>query len=288
MWLELIAGESALAPGTFGPFSPAEWISQNENTEAFSVCIGWPSPTVAQPATSGRVPLLPRSLPVLVLGGELDTWTPPVDAPKVLAQLGGHGRLVELANSTHVVGEGDTECASTLIRAFVRRPRAIDSLDAACAPSVPPIHTVGIYPAALSEQPPLRPAPGNGASPGELRLAAGAVQTAGDAIARWGAIEAKLDHGLAGGTVTAMREGSLLRMKHDQLIPGVAVSGTVRSSPSPVAGAGRRVFAKLTVKAAGMPALSLTASWTTAGAKAQARVTGRGGGHRLAGTMPAP
>ncbi len=146
---ELAAAESALAPATFAPFSTAEWIAQNENTEAFSVCIGWPSPTVAQSPTSGverhacppplELPdcLFPASLPVLVLGGELDTWTPPVDVPKVLAQIGGHARFVELANSTHVVGEGDTECGSSLVQRFVERPQALDSLDASCAAAVP-------------------------------------------------------------------------------------------------------------------------------------------------------
>jgi pimeloyl-ACP methyl ester carboxylesterase len=285
---ELAAGESALPASTFGPFSAAEWISQNENTEAFSVCIGWPSPTVAEPPVSAATPLFPSSLPVLVLGGELDTWTPPVDVPKVLAQVGGHSRFIELANSTHVVGEGDTDCGSSLIQRFVENPEAIDSLDASCAPAVSPIHTVGVYAAQLSEQPPLEPSPGSSASSEELQVAAAAVSTAGDAVAREQAIEAKLDHGLAGGSVKASHGGSLLTLENDQLTPGVRVSGTVTLAPDPISVDGDTVTASLTAKVAGLPAASFTATWTTAGADARAELIGIVGRQSVAGSMPAP
>lgn len=286
---ELSAAEAALAPGTFAPFSTAQWISQNENTEAFSVCLGWPSPdaTVETPVTSALAPL-PATLPVLVLGGEFDAWTPPVDAPKVLAQIGGKAQFVELANSTHVVGEGDTECGSTLIRSFVAAPQSFGAAEAACAAAVPPIHTVGSYPAQLAEQTSLQQSPGGGASTEQLRLAATAVATAGDAIVRYDATEAKRDHGLAGGTVTAAREGAQLTLKRDELISGVAVSGTVELTPSAIASDGQTVIATLGVRTPGMPAVSLKATWTTAGANAQAQVLGTVGKQPVAGTMPAP
>jgi len=286
---ELSAALATIAPQTFAPFSPAEWVSQNQNTEAFSVCIGWPSPSgAAQPPTDGHAPLFPASLPVLVLGGELDTWTPPSDVGKVLAEIGGHARFVQLANSTHVVGEGDTECGSSLIRRFVADPQQLDSLEDSCAAAVPPIHSVGTFAASLSEQPPLQPASGNAASAEGLRLAAAAVQTAGDAITRYGAIEAKHDHGLNGGSVTAQRAGALLKLARDKLVPGVAVSGTVSLSASPVAVDGESVVAKLTARAAGAQSVSLTATWTTSGAGAQAQVAGTAGKQPLSGTMPAP
>jgi pimeloyl-ACP methyl ester carboxylesterase len=286
---ELSAAEAALPASTFAPFSTSEWISQNENTEAFSVCLGWPSPdaTAETPVTSALQPL-PATLPVLVLGGELDAWTPPVDAPKVLAQIGGKAQFVELANSTHVVGEGDTECGSELIQRFVTQPQAFGAPDAACAAAVPPIHTVGSYPAQLAEQAPLQQSPGGGASTEQLQLAAAAVATAGDAIVRYDAIEAKHDRGLAGGTVTAAHEGAQLTLERDELIPGVVVSGTVALTPSAIASDGQTAVATLSVRTAGMPAASLTASWTTAGAEAQAQVLGTIGKQPVAGTMPAP
>ena len=286
---ELAAAEASLPASTFAPFSTAEWISQNENTEAFSVCAAWPSPTHVQPPTDEQAPLFGASLPVLVLGGELDTWTPTDDAEeKVVPQIGGHTRVVKLANSTHVVGEGDTDCGSALVQAFAANPNAIDSLDTSCAAAVPPIHSVGVYPAQLSEQPPLQAAAGNAASPQQLQAAAAAVQTAGDAVSRYQAIEAKQDRGLAGGSVTASHEGALLTLDRDQLVPGVAVSGTVALSPASSATDGDAALATLTVKVAGMPAESLTAGWTTAGAGAQAQVLGTAAKQPLAGTAPAP
>jgi pimeloyl-ACP methyl ester carboxylesterase len=288
---ELAVAEAALPAATFSPFSTAEWISQNENTEAFTACLDWPSPNPAQVASIGAAPLLPASLPVLVLGGEFDTWTPPVDVTKpngVLVEIGGHARFVELANSTHVVGEGDTECGSSLVQRFVAHPQAIDSLDSSCAPAVPPIHAVGVYAASLAEQPPLTPAPGSGATPQSLQLAAAAVATAGDAIARYEAIEAKHDRGLEGGSVTVTHNGSLLTLSHDRLVPGMSVSGTIALAPSAIASDGEDVVATLTASARGAHAASLTATWTTAGADAQAQVSGNAGKQSLAGSMPAP
>jgi pimeloyl-ACP methyl ester carboxylesterase len=285
---ELIGAESGLAPSTFAPFSTAEWLAQDQNTEAYSACLDWPAPVEAEPPTTGTTPLLASSLPVLVLGGELDTWTPPSEVHAVLAQLGGHSRFVKLANATHVVGEGDTACGSELVRAFVARPQAIDSLDASCALAVAPIHTVGVYATRLSEQPPIEASPGSDASAQALRLAAAAISTAGDAIARYEAIQAPLDHGLLGGTVTATREGRLLTLNRDQLVPAVAVSGAVALTPSPIPSDGDMVVSTLKATAPGIPAASFTAIWTTSGANAVAQVTGSVGAEPVSGTMPAP
>ncbi len=284
--IELAAAEAGLDPATFSPFSTAEWLSQDQNTEAYSACLAWPSPTVAQPPVSGQEPLFPAKMPVLVLGGELDTWTPPVGVPNVLAQIGGHARFIELANSTHVVGEGDTACGSSLVQRFVAQPGAIDSLNASCAPLVAPIHTVGVYAAALGEQPPIQAAAGGTADEEDLRLAAAAVSTAGDAVARYKAIEQPLDHGLRGGTVSASREGSVLTLASDELVGGVRVSGTVTISPSTTLTGGESVSATLSVRSSSLPRASFTASWSTAGAVAE--VSGEVAGQSVRGTMPAP
>jgi pimeloyl-ACP methyl ester carboxylesterase len=285
---ELAAAEATLPAGTFSPFSTAEWLAQDENTEAYTACLDWPSPTIAQPPTTGSLPLFPPSLPVLVLGGEFDTWTPAAGVPKVLAQIGGHARFIELANSTHVVGEGDTVCGGTLVQEFVSDPQALDTLNASCAAAVSPIHTVGVYAASLSEEAPLTPAPGSGATSAELQLAAAAVSTAGDAIARFHSTEAKHDRGLAGGSVSVAKDGTLLTLLGDRLVPGVAVSGTVKLAPAPDPQDGETVLAGLSAKARGIGKATLTATWTTAGAGALAHVVGTVGKQALAGSMPAP
>jgi pimeloyl-ACP methyl ester carboxylesterase len=285
---QLAAAEAALPAATFGPFTTREWLQQNQNTEAYSACLDWPSPTIAQPPTSGVTPLFPESLPVLVLGGELDTWTPPADHSKVLSEIGGHSRFIELANATHVVGQGATVCGSGLVRAFVARPQTIDSLDASCAASVPPIHAVGVYPDRLAHEPPITPQPGGRGSRPVLRLAAAAVQTAGDALARYAATEVTADRGLFGGTVSVTRGGALITLHDDRLLPDVAVSGTVKLSPAADPLAGEAVEVALTTAATHLPAGSFAASWTTSGAGARATVSGSVGGDSVSGTMPAP
>jgi hypothetical protein len=153
---------------------------------------------------------------------------------------------------------------------------------------VPPIHTVGVYAAQLSEEPPLNAAPGSSAPLGDLELAAAAVSTAGDAIARYDATEAKLDHGLEGGTVQATKHGSLLTLKHDRLLPEVSVSGTVSLVPAAYPEDGDTALASLTVKAPDMRSGSFTATWTTAGTGAEAQLVGSVGSQPVAGSTPAP
>jgi hypothetical protein len=97
-----------------------------------------------------------------------------------------------------------------------------------------------------------------------LRLAAAAVSAAGDAVARDGAIEVPLDRGLFGGTVSASRGGSVLRLDRDQLAPGVSVSGTVVLSAAASPVDGDAVDASVTVTAPDLPSASFTARWTTA------------------------
>ena len=276
---------AALPAGTFAPFTPQEWTRINQNTEAYSACLRWPAPP--QPsAPVSHTPLLPGSLPVLVLGGELDTWTPPSEVTAaVLPRLGGHSRFIKIVNATHVVGEGSTACASALVRGFVADPRRLDSLNDRCAGTLPPIRAVGVYAARLAEQPALAPDGGPPAPVADRRLAAAAVATAGDAVARYEAIDGDTDHGLYGGTVGASRRGTRLTLHADELIPGVAVSGTVTLG-------GRQdedtATARLHVTAAGSPPASISASWPLTGPDVRIAVTGQVGPQAVSGTMPAP
>jgi hypothetical protein len=107
------------------------------------------------------------------------------------------------------------------------------------------------------------------------------VATAGDAVARVEAIGVVADAGLHGGTVVPARGGNRLTLTGDQLVPGVAVSGTVGVGPTDT-------VASLTVDAPGVPSTSVRVTWPTAGPGAQAQVTGTAGGMPLAGVCPAP
>ena len=87
----------------------------------------WPSPVDAVPAHRRASHFCPPSIPVLDPRRGIRHLDPPSDVPKVMAQLGGHTRFVELANSTHVVGEDDTTCGDELVagvRQGTPKPRA--------------------------------------------------------------------------------------------------------------------------------------------------------------------
>jgi pimeloyl-ACP methyl ester carboxylesterase len=258
---DLHAAEAALPAGTFAPFTTAQWLAMDQNTETYTSCLDWPVPTIAQPPVTGSGPFLPSSVPVLILGGELDTWTPPSGVPAVRAQIGGHQQFVEFANETHVVGEGDSYgCASGIIQAFVTDPAA--KPDTSCAARVPSIRAVGSFAASLGA---VAPVAGTGSSVHARRLAAAAVDTTGDAVSRWESVGASPDAGLYGGSFTASSSGVVITLAKDQLVPGVAVSGTVTIS-------GMTVRALLTV-----PGIvgHVVASWPLYGGPAAAASSAR-------------
>jgi pimeloyl-ACP methyl ester carboxylesterase len=278
---ELAASVAALAPGTFAPFTTAQWLRQDQNTEAYTACTSWPSPVHDVPPTTGTLPLLPAGMPVVVLGGEFDTWTPPSDHPAILQQLGGDSRFVEFANSTHVVGEGDQPCASTIVRTFVEAPSSLATLDTSCAAEVAPIRSIGEFPDDLAQVTPLQPGPGDQVTGAGLELGAAAVATAGDAVHRESSIGAVRDTGLHGGTVTPVGAGRLLRLDRVEFVPGVAVTGTVVTTAA-------KVVAQVTVTGPHGTAATVSARWASTGAGAVADVSGSVGGRVLVGTSPAP
>jgi pimeloyl-ACP methyl ester carboxylesterase len=278
--MQLSVAEQALPPSTFAPFTTAEWLAQNENTEAYTACVAWPSPTTTAAPTTGQ-PLLPPAMPVLVLGGEFDTWTPPSGVTQVTAELGGHSRFIELANATHVVGEGDQPCASQLMQTFVRHPGSIDSMDASCATAVAPIDSVGVYADALAQVPPLTAAASSSRSPQLLEMAVAAVDTAGDALSRSLVITGDVDHGLHGGTAVDRDGGRILTLTDDQLVPGTAVSGQLHVTATAVSG-------RLTATFARRRTASFTISWPLDVSDGQAQVHGVSRGHVIVGTTDAP
>jgi pimeloyl-ACP methyl ester carboxylesterase len=274
---DLQAAEATLPAGTFAPFSTAQWLAMNQNTENYTACLDWPEPTIAQPPITAAPPFLPPRLPVLILGGSLDTWTPPAGVPEVQAEIGGDNRFVVFANETHVVGEGDSYgCASSIIQAFVTDPAALQSLDVSCAAAIPGIRSVGAYPANLSSVVPLTLTSGH-ASETALKLAAAAVQAAGDAVARYESVGASPDAGLYGGSVTASASGDQLTLTGDELVPGVKVSGTVTIGAS-------TITADLTATAGGLTVTSIKGSWPLYGASARAAVSTA----TASGSTPAP
>ncbi|MGO9560445.1 MAG: alpha/beta fold hydrolase [Acidimicrobiales bacterium] len=276
--------QAAVGSGTFAPFTVSEWLSMDQNTENFTACLDWPPPEYAKPPVAKSPPLLPANMPVLILGGELDTWTPASGIPVVEREIGGDHRYIEFANETHVVGEGDIYgCASSIIQAFVADPSKLRHLDASCAASVPGIRAVGSYPSRLGTAPlPTRVTAGSTDS-WALRMASAGILTAGDAVFRSWALGISPDDGLYGGRVTV--DNLTLHLSEDELVPGVFVSGVVTI--------GAPVSARLTVTANDHATVSLNATFPLFGESAVAQFTGSaessaGGRVSVSGSAPAP
>ena len=115
------------AGNPFAPFTSDEWLQMSAYDEPYMACLDWPQPAhTAPPVPAGSKPL-PASVPVLILGGELDSLTPEPDVEKFGPTLGAHVRIVKLANAVHVSSEGidarraATVAAGALGDAIIRR-----------------------------------------------------------------------------------------------------------------------------------------------------------------------
>lgn len=279
---DLEAAIASLPASTFSPFTTREWLAMDQNTENYTACVDWPRPKIAEPPIRVAPPFLPGRMPVLILGGELDTWTPPAGVPEVVAELGGDTRFVEFANETHVVAEGDPYgCATSLVRTFVRAPNSLRHLDVACAARVPPIRAVAAFPDSLAAVAPVRIPHARGLLM-TRRLAAAGIDTAGDALARLQSISGTRDDGLYGGR--AVESGSTLRLTGDEFVPGVHVTGTVV-----VTGSGPRAVVRVSVRAAAATArVTVRASYLLYGGSGKASVVISSRAHRWHGSVTAP
>ena len=226
------------------------------------------------PAVPATPAPLPASVPLLVVGGDLDSLTPLSDAQVFARTLGATTRVVTLANTVHVTSEGDNmllvgaACARRVIRAFVRAPAKIATLDASCAAAIPPIHTPGAYPVKLAGAAPATVAAGS--DPGEsarraVTVAAGALADA--TIRRYYSGVGK-GPGLRGGTFT-VKDGTRLRftLRKVRFVSDATVSGTGtwRMSDGAIRGT-------LTVKPATGAAVRVKLSWRQRSRLAVAKV----------------
>ena len=115
---------AAVAPdGAFAPFTGAEWPTISGFSQPYDVCLDWPKPRKRPP----RLPAvkLPASVPILIVGGDLDSLTPLLDAPVFGPKLGENVEIVPLRNTVHVTSAGR------------RLPRRGDALRADGDPLVP-------------------------------------------------------------------------------------------------------------------------------------------------------
>jgi pimeloyl-ACP methyl ester carboxylesterase len=130
----------AAAPDAFRPFTPAQWLTISGYSQPYDGCLEWPAPVKRPPPLPDNP--LPAGVPVLIVGGDLDSLTPFADAQVFGPRLGADVTVVKLPNTVHVTSEGDTylvrgaACGRAVIRSFTR-----GAIDSSCTASIPPIHT---------------------------------------------------------------------------------------------------------------------------------------------------
>jgi pimeloyl-ACP methyl ester carboxylesterase len=275
---------AALPDGIFAPFTKTEWVTEPE--EEFDACLDWPAPAEPERPITTPAPYAPRSLPVLVLSGDLDSLTTPFEGRRAAHDMGPSARWVLVHNDTHVNALADTfGCASGLVQAFIQHPGRLRQLNASCAARTPEVRVVGAFPKMLSRVTAAAGRPGNQAGRTGLRLAAAGAAAVGDAAERWYYGDGVKGWGLRGGTFRFTGSGSRIRitLRRDRWTSDTRVSGTVTWDQ--VTGL---VRARLTVTGLGGVRAAVRLRYLDHVPHPAATLTGHIGGRRIAATMPAP
>jgi len=279
------AAAGALPEEVFAPFTVQEWTTSP--VAEFDDCLNWPAPVRDDPPITGHhPPLVPPTLPVLVLSGGLDTLTPWTDGAVVAAQLGPSARWVKVENTIHVTALADPYgCASGLVRGFVRHPERLQSMDMSCASRIPEVRAVGEFPRRLSGAIPAIPRKGNQAKASGLRLAAVGAAAVGDAIAQWWYLPGSRGHGLRGGWFDADGDESVqLDLHKVRFVANATVDGRATWNT----GTGL-VTGRVVVKGPRGVNATVRMRWHDLARHPRATLTGRtGSGARLSAFLPAP
>jgi pimeloyl-ACP methyl ester carboxylesterase len=273
-----------LPDDTFAPFSVEEWATSP--VAEFDDCLHWPAPVRNDPPITQAPPLVPPTVPVLVLSGGLDTLTSWTDGAIVARQMGPSARWIKVENTIHVTALADPYgCASGLVRQFVGHPERLRTMDVSCASRIPEVRVVGEFPRRLSGATPATPGRGNRAGTAGLKLAAVGAAAVGDAIAQWWYLPGTRGHGLRGGWFTAEGDVSVkLDLHKVRFVADTVVDGTATWNTST-----GKVTAKVTAKGPHNATTTVRMRWNDLTRHPHATLRGHtGSGARLAATLPAP
>jgi hypothetical protein len=196
-------------PQLFTPFTIEEGLASELYITPLDTCLDWPEPPAGY-AQGDALPAQPAfpPVPTLVLSGDLDSITSPIDGAQAASQFPDVVHLV-VPNLTHItafsnlggnVGPGGvdyTNCVSKVVLHFVRN---LEPGDTGCIPRIRPIRTVPLFALNSSAVAPALANTGNKGSTTELRIASAAAETVGDVVARFFTAYAGYGSGLRGGT----------------------------------------------------------------------------------------
>lgn len=281
----VIADEEEKRPKLYDPFTIEEFDGIPLDSSVLDMCLTWPPPVVAPYPPGHPVPPHARftSAPVLVLSGDLDSLTPALQG-KHAAELFENGQQIIIQNSFHVTADGDEDdCASVIAQNFVLN---LAPGDTSCTQHIAEVHLVPGFFLQASEVPPAAATAGNQGTDADLRVAAAAVNTVGDALARWWVNLSGDGVGLQGGHFHYTGSGDLTHYTIHKLrwVGDLKVSGTMTwgySYPG-------WVTSHIKISGSATEGGDLTIEWQSRIPLAQATITGKIGSRKIAATMYAP
>ncbi|MFE0755719.1 alpha/beta fold hydrolase [Inquilinus sp. NPDC058860] len=287
------AQKQATERGVYAPFTIAEVDGSPHKWERRDLCLDWPAPpkgVVPGTAADPKVPF--PNVPVLVLSGDIDSVTSPIEGLEA-ARLFPDATYVPVRNVTHITaitdqaifvppkGADATGCVAPIVLNFVRSGG--DAGDTSCTQRIRPIRTVPAFAAKAADVAPAGAVAGNAATDADLRLASAAAETAGDVLARYFVNSGGSGVGLRGGRFTfeAFDAGYAFALDRVRWAEDLAVSGTIRWDQST-----GDVTAELTLEGAATGTLTL--AWNDRDTDAMARITGTIDGRTVAAERIAP
>jgi pimeloyl-ACP methyl ester carboxylesterase len=277
----------------FAPFTFDEAVASGLDITPLDTCLDWPAPPAgyAQGDALPAHPVFPP-VPTLVLTGDIDSITSPTDATQAASQFPDVVHLF-IPNLTHITafsneggnvstaGVDYTLCVSKVVLNFIQN---LVPGDTSCLPKVRPIRTVPKFARTVADVDSAIADTGNAGGTTELRLAAAATETVGDAIARFFINFGGGDAGLRGGSFTYQPTASgqsftLTKLKWTR---DLEVSGTISWNLLTSA-----IHAKVILQQHAMPIGHLKISWTDTQTAANAFISGTINGkaikaHRIA------
>jgi pimeloyl-ACP methyl ester carboxylesterase len=278
-----IAAEQSNDPGIYDPLTITEFQTVPIDISVLNLCLRYPTKNPPYPI---GVPIPPTAhftqAPTLVINGELDMLTTPAEGAITTAEF-PHAQQIIIANSFHVDAIYDVDdCTQNIVRRFTAN---LDTGDTSCAAAVKPVRLVPFFPRHAKDAIPATPASGNAATSQDRSLASAAIQTAGDAMARWYINYSGHDAGLRGGTWDYTQPGTIARYTLNAVrwTNDLPISGTLTWNQ--ITGA---VTTQLTFTADDGTQGTIHGAWNDHESYTPATLSGTVEGHTLQATMPAP
>jgi pimeloyl-ACP methyl ester carboxylesterase len=223
-WTAWLHGTDAVADRAFAPFSRHAVT----DTSVAHDCLRWPQGD--PPAAPSAAPL--PDVPALLLSGRLDTRTPMENARELLPSL-PHGQLLTVAGTGHDVLDSDiTGCAAKALSLWADGR----SIGNPCRGRDNAVSVLSRPARGLSDY---RRAPGVAGERGRELFAVldtvldGQISALQTIFAGFTTVQGG---GLRGGWFSAAGDGGDLTLHHYQLVPGLRVSGQLRTSVATAAG----------------------------------------------------